>query len=131
MGATALMCFPPLAMLWVADAGSYRSFWTLFGTSNQLLAALSLLTITVWLRRSGRNFALALVPALFVLAVTLTALVLQLGQAFATGASWIARWNGLVSAALLGLAGLLLITTAREVRRTIPGHPAASPAAPS
>ncbi len=118
-------------MLLVADAGSYRSFWTLFGTSNQLLAALSLLAITVWLRRSGRNFALALVPALFVLAVTLTALVLQLGQAFATGASWIARWNGLVSAALLGLAGLLLITTAREVRRRIPGHPAASPAAPS
>jgi carbon starvation protein len=111
------MCFPPLVMLWVADAGSYRLFWTLFGTSNQLLAALSLLTITVWMRRSGKRYALALVPALFVLAVTLTALVLQMQAAFATGASWVARWNGLVSAALLGLAGLLLVRTARVLQQ--------------
>ena len=117
IGATALMCFPPLIMLWVADAGSYRLFWTLFGTSNQLLAALSLLTITVWMRRSGRNFALALLPALFVLAVTLTALVLQVQAAFAAGASWVARWNGLVSVALLGLAGLLLVRTARVLQQ--------------
>jgi carbon starvation protein len=118
VGATALMCVPPLAMLWAADPGSYRLFWTLFGTSNQLLAGLSLLTITVWLRRSGRRFAHAFIPALFVLAVTLTALVLQLRAGLlASGAgSWITRWNGLVSVALLALALALLWSTGRELR---------------
>jgi carbon starvation protein len=52
-------------------------FWTLFGTSNQLLAALTLLTITVWLYVSKRRARYTLVPRLFVLAVTLTALVMQ------------------------------------------------------
>ena len=55
MAATALMCLPPLAMLWMADAGQLPPFWTLFGTSNQLLAGLSLLAVTVWLRRSGQQ----------------------------------------------------------------------------
>ena len=118
MAATALMCFPPLAMLWVADAGSYRSFWTLFGTSNQLLAGLSLLAVTVWLRRSGQKANYALIPAVLVLVVTLTALLLQVKAAFATGASWVVRWNGLVSVALLALALMLLWSTGRVLRKT-------------
>jgi carbon starvation protein len=44
--ATGLTVGVPLAVLMAADKGSYRLFWTLFGTSNQLLAALSLLAIT-------------------------------------------------------------------------------------
>ena len=35
---------------------AYRVFWTLFGTSNQLLAALTLLAVSVWLHRSGRRY---------------------------------------------------------------------------
>src|SRR5687767_14261190 len=42
VAATAVTCLVPLALLAVSTPGSYRLFWTLFGTSNQLLAALSL-----------------------------------------------------------------------------------------
>src|SRR5688500_15007446 len=35
---TAAICGVPLALILTSDAGSYRQFWTLFGTSNQLLA---------------------------------------------------------------------------------------------
>ena len=120
VAATALMCLPPLVLLWVADSGSYRMFWTLFGTSNQLLAGLSLLAVTVWLRRSGKRFAYALIPALFVLSVTLTALVLQLRAALAGSAGWLARCNGLVAVALLALTLLLLWSTARALRTEAP-----------
>lgn len=44
----------PAAVLAGAGPGAYRTFWTLFGTSNQRLAALTLLAITVWLRQTGR-----------------------------------------------------------------------------
>jgi carbon starvation protein len=49
--ATAATCAVPLAFLLAAGPGSYMTFWTLFGTSNQLLASLSLLGITVWLKQ--------------------------------------------------------------------------------
>jgi carbon starvation protein len=124
---TALMCLVPLALLWAADSGSYRRFWTLFGTSNQLLAGLSLLVVTVGLRRAGQRYLYTLLPALFVLAVTLTALVLQVAAGLGGAGGWVARWNGLVSAALIALALLLLATTARGWRRT--GN-APSPALP-
>jgi len=105
--ATAITVAVPLVFLTLANQGSYKKFWTLFGTSNQLLAALSLLAITVWLRRSGKRYWYALVPMVLVMSVTVTSLALQLralGTAAAGSPTWI---NGLVSALLLALAGTL------------------------
>ena len=48
----------------------WKAFWELFGTSNQLLASLSLLVIAVWLRKIGKNVWIVLVPALFMLGMT-------------------------------------------------------------
>ena len=45
----------PLVSSCSPGEGAYRAFWVLFGTSNQLLAALSLLGISVWLRRARRK----------------------------------------------------------------------------
>ncbi|MFA9558381.1 carbon starvation protein A [Evansella sp. AB-rgal1] len=52
--------------------------WPLFGTSNQLLAAITLLLITVWLKRLGRNYFVTLIPMVFLLGMTLYAMILQL-----------------------------------------------------
>jgi carbon starvation protein len=49
----------------------------LFGTSNQLLAALTLVGVSVWLWRTGRPVWFALVPAVLMLATTCTALVMN------------------------------------------------------
>ncbi len=116
LGATAVVCLFPLSLLLLSDVGSYRLFWTLFGTSNQLLAGLSLLVVSVWLRKTGRRYHYTLVPGLFVLAVTLTALVLQVRGALSGLVGWVGRWNGFAAAALIVLALVLLVATARALR---------------
>ncbi len=54
----------------------WTQIWPLFGSANQLLAALALLSLAVWLKKSGRPYKMALYPMIFMFAVTLTALVL-------------------------------------------------------
>ncbi len=118
--ATALTVGVPLMFLLAAQKGSYRLFWTLFGTSNQLLAALSLLAITVWLRKLGKPIWFTLVPLVLVMAVTVVSLVLQiraLGDAPIGSPPWI---NGLVSTVLLGLAMVLVSYAVRSWRTALP-----------
>ena len=50
------------------------------------------------------------------LAVTLTALVLQVRGALAGVVGWVGRWNGLAAAALIALALVLAAATARALR---------------
>jgi carbon starvation protein len=64
----------PLYFVAFGSPGMYTRFWTLFGASNQLLAALTLLVVTVWLRASRRRIAFVVLPMLFVLTITLWAL---------------------------------------------------------
>jgi carbon starvation protein len=106
--ATALTCGIPLLFVLAAGPGAYRSFWTLFGTSNQLLAGLSLLGVSVWLKRSGRRYWYTLYPMIFVLGITLWSLVLQVKSAFGTAGGMVQTLNGVVSLALLGLAAALI-----------------------
>lgn len=53
----------------------WKVVWPVFGATNQLLAGLALLTITIWLKRSGRRFLFAAIPMVGMLVVTMTALV--------------------------------------------------------
>jgi carbon starvation protein len=59
---------------------AWRAVWPVFGATNQLLAALALLAITVWLKRTGRVWAFAAAPMAFMLIMTMTALVLLTSQ---------------------------------------------------
>jgi len=117
---TVITCAVPLALLQVSKEGSFRLFWTLFGSSNQLLASLSLLAISVWLFRAGKKPWFTVVPMVLVMAVTVTALSLQaraLWRADAGSAPWI---NGLVAVVLLALATTLVVYGARVVLRRTP-----------
>jgi carbon starvation protein len=118
--ATALTVGVPLGFLLAAGKGSFRLFWTLFGTSNQLLAALSLLAITVWLRRLGKPIWFTLGPLVLVMTVTVVSLLLQIRQitqAPLGSAPWI---NGLVSMVLLGLALVLVGYAFRGWKHQLP-----------
>jgi len=53
----------------------WRAIWPVFGATNQLLGALALLTVSVWLKRTGRRSFFTVIPMLFMFAVTLLALV--------------------------------------------------------
>jgi carbon starvation protein len=57
-------------------SGGYL-LWPLFGTSNQLLAAISLMIVTIWLRRNGRSIVYTLVPLIFLLFMTIWAMTEQ------------------------------------------------------
>lgn len=53
----------------------WKAIWPVFGATNQLLAGLTLLIITVWLRRHGRRGLFVILPMIFMLVVTLSGFV--------------------------------------------------------
>ena len=55
-------------------SGSSMSIWPVFGSANQMLAALALLALTVWIANLKKNFLFTLIPMIFMFSVTLTAL---------------------------------------------------------
>ena len=116
--ATSITTALPLALLLLAGEESYRAFWTLFGTSNQLLAALTLLALSVWLHRSRKPALFTLAPMAFVALTTLSSLVIQAVAAFHGAATPTAIANGLVSMVLIGLAVVLMGEAARSWRAT-------------
>ncbi len=85
----------------VEIGGGGLVIWPLFGTTNQLLAALSLLCVTLFLKRLGRNFWPALIPMVFLLIVTIAAMSISIFQ-----------WFGVTAAEpnfLLGILGVLIL----------------------
>ncbi|HEV8681968.1 MAG TPA: carbon starvation CstA family protein [Actinomycetota bacterium] len=96
--------------------GTWVYLWQLFGASNQLMAALSLLIVTVWLASTGRNPAFVGIPMLFMYATTVaaslvTAYNLYNTVAVAEGASGIAvvgAWAMIIVALLITVAALVI-----------------------
>ena len=64
--------------------GQFQELWPIFGSANQLLAALALLAVTVWLIKTGVNPVFTLVPMVFMFAVTLSSLFLFAWKNFAS-----------------------------------------------
>ncbi len=65
----------PLAFLLSTKEKAYLVAWPIFGTSNQLLASLTLLGISVWLIKKGKNPLYTIIPMFFMLVMTLWSLV--------------------------------------------------------
>ena len=118
VGATlATLALPAVSVSWtIRDATgaivpAWRVFWTLFGTSNQLLAALTLITITVWLKRTKRPWFVSAIPAAFMLIMTCWSLILLVkpwASSLVAGHFSLAAIP-LVSLILLVLAALVLV----------------------
>jgi len=53
----------------------WSQIWPIFGSANQLLAALALLALGLWLKKTGKEYKMATIPMIFMFAVTLVALV--------------------------------------------------------
>ena len=120
--------------------GTWVYLWQLFGASNQLMAALSLLVVTVWLRSQGRNPTYALWPMLFMYFTTLAATVVTARNLYVTIATKpnlsalpvAGAWVMIVVAALLLLAALVIGWDGLKAYRrhgAKPREPAPSPAA--
>jgi carbon starvation protein len=66
--------FSVVLMVLVAWGEGWKSIWPLFGSANQLLAALTLIAVTVWLHRAGKKTWFTVIPAGVMIATTIVAL---------------------------------------------------------
>ena len=91
----------------------YEKIWALFGSANQLLAALGLLAVATWLGRIGKNNKMFLIPMAFMLVVTIASLILntksQIALISAGGADWGPYVQAIVGVLLVILAVVLAI----------------------
>jgi len=66
-------------LMWLlAYFNTFASLWPIFGTANQLLAALALIAISTWLYLRGKRNWFTLIPALFMILTTTAALLILL-----------------------------------------------------
>ncbi|MBU0520492.1 carbon starvation protein A [bacterium] len=110
VGVSALMVF----------SGSGMAIWPIFGSANQLLAALAFLAIAVWMVRQGKSARFAFYPMIFMFAVTVTALWQLIFKNFQKGDFVLST----VGTLLLILAVFLAIEGFRSVklRKRTPSH---------
>ncbi len=87
--------------------------WTLFGTSNQLLAGLALLTVSLYLRSLGRPTVFTALPMGFMLIVTMTALLFSMRNFWLQG-NWLLLG---FSVLIFTLACWLLVEAALSLQR--------------
>ena len=92
--------------------GGYSNVWPLFGSANQLLAALVLIALAVFLKTTGRTGWTLYIPMFVMLAVTFTALIqktIALITNFASGnATLLVDGLQFVVAILLMVLGVLV-----------------------
>jgi len=74
--------FAVALMLWMGFTGGFVKLWGIFGATNQLLAAIALLLCSVWLFKRGQTIKYTMIPALFMLMTSMSALLISL---FKTG----------------------------------------------
>jgi carbon starvation protein len=117
-GATLTSLIPPAVIVFLPfpdplDATktipAWRAIWPVFGASNQLLAALTLLAIAAWLRRTRGHHWVATLPMLFMLVMTVWALGLLLAR------NGLTSLLGGISGVLLLLAGIIAVEAFRSV----------------
>ncbi|USQ80769.1 carbon starvation protein A [Ornithinimicrobium faecis] len=96
-----------------ADGSGGMLIWPLFGTTNQLMAALTLSIIAIMLLRRGRTPLPALIPLVFVGAVTVYALFVQLGTFYEES-----NWLLLIMDIVILIAALWVIVEAFAAMRT-------------
>ena len=61
------------------------ALWSLFGSTNQVLGALTLLAVTIYLRQNRRNYVYTLLPMAFMLTVTIIAMVIDIRKYWTGG----------------------------------------------
>ncbi len=104
-----------VVLMWVlAYTNAFSALWPIFGTANQLLAALSLLAVSSWLLLRGRRYAFTLVPALFMIVTTMASLVVLLRTYLDTGRYLLVATDILMMALSVGVIALVVKTFFRR-----------------
>jgi carbon starvation protein len=108
-------------MLILAVKDSYKAIWPLFGSTNQLLAALALIAVSVWLHRAGKRFWFTMIPAIAMIITTIVAL----GYTLVT--NYIPKGNTLLAGTDILLLLLAIGVLILSVRQYFASQPKAQP----
>ncbi|MCB9384679.1 MAG: carbon starvation protein A [Bryobacterales bacterium] len=100
------------------------ALWSLFGSTNQVLGALTLLTVVVYLRRRGANYWPYMIPMAFMMVVTFTAMVIDLGNYWRSGNMLLT----FVAACIFALSIWLAIEAYLRIRKDSGQSPLTAPA---
>jgi carbon starvation protein len=127
--------FSMVATMALVLTGTWVFLWQLFGAANQLMAALSLLIVTVWLKSIKRSPAYALYPMLFMYITTLAATLVTARNLYVTivprgGAAALGAWAMILISGLLFVAAILIAWDGYQayMRYTRGEEPTVSPA---
>ena len=108
-----------LVLSFVLTRIGYSNIWPLFGSANQLLSALVLITLCVFLKVTGRSNKMLFPPLVIMLCVTATALVQRtvgLVKAFSAGnAVFLVEGLQLIIALLLMVLGVIIVVNSLRV----------------
>ena len=98
---------------WLVLSGEGNHIWPIFGAGNQLLAALTLLAVSLWLMRTKRPVLFALLPMFFMLLISGWALVILIKQNISKNWSLV-----FIAAFLLVMALALLALSFKKMQET-------------
>ncbi len=91
---------------------SLNQIWGLFGAANQLLAGIALMAVCAWLGQAGKNNKMFYVPMIFMLAATLSSLLITVKKKLvmigAGEALW-GDWFQLLFAAAMAILAIFLV----------------------
>ncbi len=102
-----------IAMFLLAVTNGYKLIWPVFGASNQLLAALTLIAVTAWLNLAGKKSWFTLVPAVIMVVTTMASLIYSLVYDFIPSANIILSVTDLL---LLGLSVGVVFQSVRKLK---------------
>jgi carbon starvation protein len=121
------LCVGTMFLLGYTNA--FLSIWPIFGSANQLLAALTLLGIAVWLYRKGKQYLFLIYPALFMMVTALLALVYLLLKVYGPEGNVTLIAVDLI---LIGLAlGVVFLTLKTFLSKPVPAPITAPPNRPT
>lgn len=68
-------------LMWIlAYSNAFSALWPIFGTANQLLAALVLLAVSAWLLLRRKKNMFTILPAVFMISTTIASLIILMGN---------------------------------------------------
>jgi carbon starvation protein len=111
--ASAIAAFTPLILVFGGEGLSWKRLWPIFGATNQMLAGLSLLVLSVYLFRKGRKTIFTLIPMIFLIIMTSTAMVLSLKNFIRSG-NWVLS---ILSLFLLSFSFWIILEAVTVVRK--------------
>lgn len=91
----------------------YQKIWPIFGSANQLLAAIALLAIALWLAKSKKSFKELVIPIVFMFVVTMFSLILNIKSNIGVNYALV-----IIAAVLLVLAAILIFEAIKIIKNT-------------